>query len=104
MSFFPMEVNFLYKLQWMGAAEAQQLKPGRYLRFLVTNGGRQTGRAAIDDIWFRRCQRAEMQLQGQHEEFWDLVRNGTCFSADAQELTQGEGSLKASVVGGVLDN
>jgi hypothetical protein len=76
--------RFLRQLSFLGEAEAQALKPGRYLRYLLTQGGTVLGRAAVDNIWQRRCLRAERRVKSV-QEFWNEFKKGGYFSQDAQD-------------------
>jgi hypothetical protein len=78
--------QFLRLLDFLKENEAQTLKPGRYLRYLLTRGGTQLGRVAVDKIWYRRCVRAEQRVKNV-EEFWHHFNQGGFWSQNGQDFT-----------------
>ena len=76
--------RFLRQLSFLGEAEAQTLKPGRYLRYLLTQGNKALGRVAVDKIWLRRCRRAELRVNSV-QEFWSEFNKGGYFSQNGQD-------------------
>ncbi len=66
---------FLSQLYILGPREAEQLKPGRYLRFLLTAGNRLgNGWESVGNVWKDRCFRVEDYLHrfggNELERFW----------------------------------